>query len=239
MSSSTLETIYGLRAGLAVLAKRPADVAKIAHTAEIEAELLTRIPASVHDVRCVGSAELERLAGSMQHEGLALRVAPRPLLKAAVLAKQLAAGDLVIALDRVRNPYNVGAILRTAAFYGVKALLLDTQISSGLLDPLAVRVAEGGAEHVGISLTTDLASTLATLRAAGARVLGTDVHGTSSAIVPHKSGATVLVLGNEREGLSERILAQCTDRVTLRGAGALESLNVGVAAGVLIAALRV
>jgi RNA methyltransferase, TrmH family len=241
-STETLETIYGLRAGLAVLAKRPADVAKIAYTSEVEAEVLPRVPKSVRDVRRVDGAELERLAGSVQHEGLALRVAPRQPQKASILVKQLAAGDLLVALDRVRNPYNIGAILRTAAFYGAKAVLLDSQLSGtterGLLDPLAVRVAEGGAEHLAISLTTDLANTLGKLREAGARILGTDVHGTLSAIAPHKTGATVLVLGNEREGLSERILAQCTDRVTLRGAGTIESLNVGVAAGILIAALR-
>jgi len=139
-----------------------------------------------------------------------------------------------IALDRVRNPYNVGAVLRSAAFFGVDAALLGAPAPHPGLPPLAVRVAEGGAEHVALARTTDLADTLARLRAKGVHVVGTDGHAETSALRHTFARPAVLVMGNEREGLGERIRAQCDAVVAIRGAGAVESLNVAVAAGVLI-----
>jgi TrmH RNA methyltransferase len=142
-----------------------------------------------------------------------------------------------IALDRVRNPYNIGAILRTAAFFGVDAALLGAPAPHPALPPDAVRVAEGGAEHLLLSRTTDLADTLARLRQRGVQVVGTDVVDAKDALAFPFARPAVLVMGHEREGMSERVAAQCDARVTIRGSGAVESLNVAVATGVLVAQL--
>jgi TrmH RNA methyltransferase len=158
-------------------------------------------------------AELDRIAESTHHEGLCVATRPRRWLSTSEVADALTrAKGTAVALDRVRNPYNVGAILRSAAFFGVDAVLLGTPAPHPGLAPTAVRVAEGGAEHVQLARTTDLADTLARLRARG-----------------------ILVVGNEREGLGERVRAQCDAVVAVRGSGSVESLNVAVAAGVLVA----
>ena len=99
---------------------------------------------------------------------------------------------------------------------------------------MAVRVSEGGAENVALARTTNLADTLARLRARGAKVVGTDGHAKTSALEHRFQRPAVLVMGNEREGLGDRIRAQCDAVVAIRGAGTVESLNVAVAAGVLI-----
>ena len=142
-----------------------------------------------------------------------------------------------VALDRVRNPYNIGAILRSAAFFGVDVALLGAPAPHPALPADAVRVAEGGVEHLALSRTTDLADTLQRLRAKGVRVVGADGASRVSVVGYAFARPTVLVLGHEREGLSERVRTQCDAVVAIPGTGAVESLNVAVAAGVMIAEL--
>jgi tRNA G18 (ribose-2'-O)-methylase SpoU len=140
-----------------------------------------------------------------------------------------------VALDRVRNPYNVGAVLRTAAFLGIDAAILGALAPHPALAPAAVRVAEGGAEHVVLARTTDLAETLSRLRARGVRVVGADSRASESAFSFAYSRPLVLVVGNEREGMGERVRKACDAVVAILGTGAVESLNVAVAAGLLMA----
>jgi TrmH RNA methyltransferase len=235
------ETIQGLRAGLAVFERRREDVLRVAFSRSVRQDVAALARwAAEKGVSCheASDAELERIAGSSHHEGLCVLARPRAWLGTNELADRLvrgrAGGGTCIALDRVRNPYNVGAVLRSAAFFGVDAALLGAPAPHPGLPPLAVRVAEGGAEHVALARTTDLADTLGRLRAGGVRVVGTDGHAPASALEHRFQRPAVLVMGNEREGLGERIRVQCDAVVAIRGAGTVESLNVAVAAGVLI-----
>jgi TrmH RNA methyltransferase len=181
-------------------------------------------------------AELDRFAESSHHEGLCVVARPRKWSSARELAEALAHGrGVAVALDRVRNPYNVGAILRSAAFFGATGALLGAQAPHPELAPTAVRVAEGGVEHLVLARTTDLADTLARLRERGVRVVGADGRAPAAAAGFAFGRPAVLVLGNEREGLGDRVRAQCDALVAVRGGGAIESLNVAVAAGVLFA----
>jgi RNA methyltransferase, TrmH family len=127
--------------------------------------------------------------------------------------------------------------VRSAAFFGVDAILLGAPAPHPGLDPAAVRVAEGGAEHLVVSRTTDLADTLGRLKSKGVRVIGADGAADEDAMTTKFGRPSVLVLGNEREGLGPRIRAHCEAIVAIRGTRAVESLNVGVAAGILIAQL--
>jgi TrmH RNA methyltransferase len=233
------ETIQGLHAGLAVFAKRPDDVLQVAFSRAVRHEVsaLARWAAG-HSVPCdeTSEGELDRIAGGSHHEGLCVLARPRRWLSTAELTDLLArTRGTCLALDRVRNPYNVGAILRSAAFFGVDAVLLGAPAPHPGLAATAVRVAEGGAEHVALARTTDLADTLARLRPRGVQVVGTDGGADKSALDARFDRPAALVLGHEREGLSDRIRAQCDTVVAIRGSGAVESLNVSVAAGVLVA----
>jgi TrmH RNA methyltransferase len=227
---SKTEVIYGLRAGLAVLQKRPQDVLSIACSREVRRE--------IGRGQETQERELERLAQHKNHEGLVIETRPRKWLSPSELAELLVKKKgVAVALDRVRNPYNVGAILRSAAFFGVDAAVLGPIAPHPALAPDAIRVAEGGIEHLAMARTTDLADTLSRLRARGVKVVGADGAAKESAIGHDFQRPTVLVVGNEREGLGERVRAQCDAIVAIRGSGAVESLNVAVAASVLVSEL--
>jgi RNA methyltransferase, TrmH family len=235
------EVQYGLRSGLAVFDRRRRDIRRIGFDPALRAELseLVRwaagagVPCREEDER-----ELAARAQSSQHEGLVLDVLPRRWLPARELAAQLAKEPgIVLALDRVRNPQNIGAVLRSAAFFGVKAVILGAPAPHPGLPPFALRVAEGGAEHLAFCRTTDLAETLGRLRAEGIPIIGADAHATGGFDAAPPRSSSVLVLGHEREGLGPRIKAQCSSLVAIQGSGAIESLNVAVAAGVLLAEL--
>jgi TrmH RNA methyltransferase len=236
-----LELTYGLRAGLALVAARPTSIVKIAYARELERELGEVLrAASARGLRTIAmsDAELARISGSSHHEGLCVAATPRAWLPAAKLADLLVEQrGVAIALDRVRNPYNVGAILRGAAFFGVDAALLGAPAPHPALAPDAIRVAEGGVEHLALSRTTDLADTLARLRSRGVRVYGADGAARESAIGFAFERPAILVVGHEREGLSPRVRAECDHLLAIRGAGAVESLNVAVATGILVSEL--
>ena len=235
--------IYGLRAGLAVCAARPDDVRRVAYAREVRSEIAGLLRSAVVPGRRLACAEvppheLARMAQSQNHEGLCVVARPRRWASPADVAELLVRKrGAAIALDRVRNPYNVGAILRTAAFFGIDAALLGAIAPHPALAPDAVRVAEGGAERILLSRTTDLADTLSRLRARKVTIVGADGHADTSAIGFRFGRPALLVLGHEREGLGPRVRAQCDAIVAIPGSGAVESLNVAVAAGVLMAEL--
>ncbi len=236
--SGAPETIYGLRAGLAVFEMRRDDIERIAFAREVHGELdaLVRF-ASQRGLPCKEerSDALARLAQSQNHEGLCVVAKARKFIAQADLAELLVRRKgAAIALDRVRNPYNVGAIIRTAAFFGIDAMILGAPAPHPALAPDAVRVAEGGAEHVAISRTTDLADTLARLRKQNITIVGADGHAKTSALTYAFTRPVVLVVGHEREGISARIRPHLTDVVSISGSSTIESLNVAVATGILI-----
>jgi TrmH RNA methyltransferase len=232
-----------LRAGLAVFERRRQDILSVGYEAEQRTELsplLSWAASEGVEARECSARELADRVDSTQHEGLVLELRPRVWLAPKDLpAALLATRGLGVALDRVRNPQNIGAILRSAAFFGAQAALLGAPAPHPGLPAFALRVAEGAAEHLTFSRTTDLADTLARLRSAGVHIIGADTHAQGDADDLQKlPGATLLVLGHEREGLGARIRSQCDALVSIRGSGAVESLNVAVAAGVLFAQLR-
>ncbi|MBX3264672.1 MAG: RNA methyltransferase, partial [Labilithrix sp.] len=236
-----VERVHGFRAGLAVLAARPEDVLRVACTREVVGDVERALGRHVEDVSVgvLADRDVEKLARSSQHEGLVLEARARRWATPQELGELLASGPsrAAIALDRVRNSYNVGAVLRSAAFFGVDAALLGAPAPHPGLDPNAVRVAEGGVERLVMARTTDLADTLARLRDRGVKVYGADGHADADALGFDYARPAVLVMGNEREGLGPRVRAQCDAILAIRGSGRVESLNVGVAAGILIAAL--
>jgi TrmH RNA methyltransferase len=233
--------VYGLRAGLAVLAVRPHDVLTIACSPRVVPELGASLRAA--EDRGVAVAELpdrdlEQLAASPHHEGLVITTRPRAWASPRQLAELLVAQrGTAVALDRVRNPYNIGAILRSAAFFGVDAALLGALAPTPDLAPNAVRVAEGGAERVVLCRTPDLGETLARLKGRGVRIIGSEARAKQPAFGHRFARPCVVVVGHEREGMTERVRAQCDELVAIPGTGAMDSLNVSVATGVLIAEL--
>jgi len=232
------EILYGLRAGLAVFDVRRGDIERVAFAREARGDIELLVAwCKQRGLPCreTSPAELARDARSQNHEGLVVATKPRKFVAQGDLAEMLVRRKgVAVALDRVRNPYNVGAIVRSAAFFGVDAIVLGAPAPHPALAPDAVRVAEGGAERVALARTTDLADTVARLKKRGVAIVGADGHAKNDARTFDFPRPLLLVLGHEREGLGPRVRDQCDALVAISGSGAVESLNVAVAAGVLI-----
>lgn len=186
----------------------------------------------------LSDGELEQRSGSSHHEGVVAMAEPRQWMSPSELNQLVVLQKAsVLALDRVRNPYNIGALLRSAAFFGVDAVLFGASGPHSGLTAEVARVAEGGAECVRLARTTDLAGTLGRLRTQGVRVYGAENDGSLDARGHCFPRPCVLVMGHEREGLSARVRAECDAMVAIRGSGAVESLNVSIAGSILLFAL--
>jgi TrmH RNA methyltransferase len=193
--------------------------------------------------RCVPPAELEKISGSLHHGGIVAVVsAPKLRAPTAVDIRAWAAQRApLLVLDRIGNAHNLGAIARTAAFFGVEHLVIPAHPAAALPNVAAHRVAEGGLEHVTVWRVPELAAFCRELAAAGYEVVGAAA---GSAELRREIGVrrqdsgrrqpVALVLGNEEHGLAPEVAAACTRRVTIGGSGRVESLNVSAAAAVLI-----
>jgi TrmH RNA methyltransferase len=229
------ERLFGLKAAAAVLALRPRDVLNLAHTPEARndvAELLRKAAQERIAYREVSRDELSRMAGTLHHEGVCLRVRPRRAPSLSQVVDALARGGFGVVLDGVENPHNVGALLRSAAFFGARAMLVRSKMQE--LVPAAVRVAEGGAEQVPVCFVPDLSELLEALKRAQVAIVVADAQGGEALTNFAWPKRSVLVLGAEQSGLSEAVLARASHRVHITGAGNIESLNVSVAAGILM-----
>jgi len=140
----------------------------------------------------------------------------------------------VLALDQISDPQNLGTILRSAAFFGVDAVLI-LKNRSAELTPLVARVAVGGAEFVKVFRVTNLARSLEILKEHGFWIYGLDERGEKSLAETDFDEKTVLVVGAEGEGLRHRTKQICDVLVSIRGGRpGLESLNAGVATAVAL-----
>lgn len=235
-----VERIYGIAAALAVLATRPEDVLRIAYSPRARAALGPSLREAARQriaYRELSDEEIGKMAGAVHHEGVCVLARPAGELSLGALAARAKPRGLIAALDGVDNPHNVGAVLRSAAFFGVKGLLIG-EPKRRALPSSARRVAEGGAEHVPWQQVADLPAALRSLREHGLRVIGSDSGQGISLSELSWPQRCVIVLGAEDQGLSKQVRACCDDIVRIAGTGAVESLNVAVAAGVLFASYR-
>lgn len=180
---------------------------------------------------------LEKLAGLPFHQGVVAAVRPYPILNESDLDQLLAADGnaLLLALDHITDPHNLGACIRTAAAMGVTAVIVPRD-RSATLTPTARKVAAGGAEKVKFIQVTNLARTLAHVKEAfNFRVVGTMLD--EQALPLHQcdlTGGLVLVMGAEDVGLRPITQAQCDHKVYIPMSGDLQSLNVSVATGMAL-----
>ncbi|MFT3193332.1 tRNA/rRNA methyltransferase, partial [Klebsiella pneumoniae] len=141
--------------------------------------------------------------------------------------------DCVLALEDVGNPHNLGAIMRSCAHFGVKGVVVQ---DAGVLESgAAIRTAEGGAEHVEPITGDSFIDTLDQFRKAGYAIVSTSSHNGTPLFKAELPKKMVLALGQERDGLSDAAISSADLSVAIEGTGNVESLNVSVATGVLLA----
>ena len=152
-------------------------------------------------------------------------------------AQQRAGGHgLWLALDCLQDPHNVGAILRTAAFFGIQGVLMTVDRSAPL-SATVYDVSAGGAEYIPISIQTNLARSFEIAKEAGVWVLGSSEHADTPLDQVQRDRPWLLVIGNEAHGIRRLTTENCDTICQIPRRGPLDSLNASVAAGILMAAL--
>jgi TrmH RNA methyltransferase len=233
--------VCGWQAVSMLFARHPEEIRRLFFdpaTGKRAGELCSYLATHKKVYRQVPADELEKIAGSVHHGGIVAVIAERPLHKVTretIEAWAQARAPLLL-LDRVSNANNLGAIVRTAAFFGVKAIVLPDHPAQALPGEAAWRVAEGGMEFVDFHRVPAWPEFCAELKR-HYFVIGTSVGGNQLAPAEVKARGLprppAIVLGNEEKGLAPGLAALCDRLVKIPGANSIESLNVSAAAAVL------
>jgi TrmH family RNA methyltransferase len=187
-------------------------------------------------VHRVSPRELEKMAGTVQAQGIVALVRPRKHSLDSVLDS--AGGESVlVALDAVADPGNLGSIIRTCDWFGVSGVVLGER-SVELANPKVLRGTMGSVFHLPVVEGVDLLAALSQIRARGYTVYVTDPGGETHFDRMHFSQKSCIVFGNEAWGASDQIKELADVRLAIRRYGAAESLNVGVACGIVLSALH-
>lgn len=228
--------VCGLAAVRALLARQPGRVERLFFEERLAPDLKSARQALARarkPYRKVEADELARVAGTVHHGGVVAIARPQPIaaLDPAAAVAWARDGNPLLVLDGIANPHNLGAIARSAAFFGIERILLAERPDQALPSDASYRIAEGGLDSVSLYRAV-LPDALPKLKPAY-RILGAAPGG---AAMPRPGGGppAALVLGNEETGLSPAVAAACDAMVGVPGSGRIESLNVGVAAGLLL-----
>ncbi|MBA3249595.1 MAG: 23S rRNA (guanosine(2251)-2'-O)-methyltransferase RlmB [Geodermatophilaceae bacterium] len=186
----------------------------------------------------VSKVELDRMTGGLLHQGLALQVPPYSYAHPDdVLNRAIDSGRaaLIVALDSVMDPRNLGAVVRSAAAFGAHGLVIPERRAAGMTAS-AWRTSAGAAARLPIARATNLTRTLVAYRKAGLLIVGLDAKGgTSIHDLPAATEPLVLVAGSEGKGMSRLVGETCDVTVSIPITSDTESLNAGVAMSVALA----
>lgn len=237
--------ITGLRAVEQVLATDSSDVRRIyaeykTANPRVEAIIKSAQEQGI-EIQPANRARLAQMSGEARHQGVIAEIQRSTALDEAglrtMVEKRLAAADskplLLLVLDGVQDPHNLGACMRTADAAGVDAIVVPRHAAAGL-SPTVSKVAAGAAEQLPFATVGNLNRVLGWLADYGVRAIGTSDKADSSLYEADLSGPVALVMGREHTGLSKSISSRCDTLVSLPMEGVVSSLNVSVATGVCL-----
>lgn len=227
--------IYGRNAvDEALLGRRAAAVREIWATEGARREPFL----AGRQLKIVSAAEIADRCGSQAHQGVCAEAGPYPYADAQQLLKE--ESPLIVVLDHVQDPQNLGAICRTSECVGASGVVIHERGSAGVT-PAVCKASAGAVEHVRVAQVRNIADFIADARRAGVWCYGAAARGAQSGRLetvsydtPDYSGAVALVLGSEGEGLRPRVAAACDELICLPLRGKIESLSVSAAAAALL-----
>lgn len=233
--------VCGWQAVSTLFARHPDEVIRLFFdptTGKRAGEMCSLLAKSKRIYRQVPPAELEKVAGTVHHGGIVAVIAERPLRRVTreVLVQWTRERAPLLLLDRVSNANNLGALVRTAAYFGVRSIIVPDAPGAALPSEAAYRVAEGGMEFVDFYRVPALPEFCQELKRSH-YLIGTSLRGTQ--LSPREVTARGLprppavVLGNEEKGIAPGVANACDRLVKIPGAETVESLNVSAAAAVL------
>jgi len=230
--------VYGLHAVTAALKRNPKSVIELFVDAERQDPRARKVAdlAQAAGIRLhtANAQRLDGLAKGSRHQGVVAFLEPvAPVASIEEVLEDLTEPPLLLVLDGVQDPHNLGACLRVADGLGAHAVVAPKDRAVGL-SATVHKVASGAAEKVPFITVTNLARCLRGLKDKGIWVVGTAESGAVSLLDARFSGALALVLGAEGEGLRRLTRETCDELVSIPMLGAVESLNVSVAAGICL-----
>jgi TrmH RNA methyltransferase len=241
-NAEKLLRVAGLSAVRALFATAPTRVERLFFVGDLRPQVTDYcgiLARARKPYRQVGNEELARVAGTVLHGGVVALARPRPVrpFDSAEAGSWASDGKLLLLLDGIGNPHNLGAIARTAAFFGLPRIVLSDHPAQALPSDASYRVAEGGLDHLEVYRAEAFARALGTLRQSYLVIGAAAEGGQPIARLRTSTRPIALVLGNEEHGFPESTARACETLVTIPGAGAVQSLNVAASAAILIHSL--
>lgn len=189
-------------------------------------------------VKRTDKKNLTRMTGTDRHQGVAAEIEPYRTYSVEELTASVKENGkgLIIMLDELEDPHNLGAILRTADAAGATGVIFKKTHAVGLT-PAVAKVSAGAIDTVKCAAVTNLARTLEDLKKAGWWAVGTDMDGQDYRTLEYDFN-TVLVIGNEGKGISRLLREKCDYVISLPMRGSIQSLNASVSAGILMYAIQ-
>ena len=237
--------VTGLRAVEQLLQSRSAEIRRIyaeyrSANPRVKAVLDQARQAGL-DVQSANRARLKQMSGEARHQGIVAEIARSSVLDEGALRTLVEErlGDdggrplLLLVLDGIQDPHNLGACLRTADAAGVDAVVAPRHGAAGL-GPTVSKVAAGAAENLPFAQVTNIGKTLDWLGDYGVVRIGTSDRASESVYDTNSTGPVALVMGREEKGLSRSVADRCDHLASLPMAGSVSSLNVSVATGVCL-----
>lgn len=219
----------------ALAAGRPLDRILIAsgrHGERIE-EVVRRAKSRGVPVRFENRQQIDRLSGTRENQGIAALAAAKPAVSLEDLLRAKKERGLLVLLDGVEDPHNVGAIVRTSLAAGADGVIIPERRAAGLTDTVE-RASAGALAHLPVARVKNLVRAMEEIKEAGYWLVGLDERAGKNYTEIDLRGSTGIVLGGEGEGLHELTRKRCDFLVSLPTSGPVRSLNVSVAAGVML-----
>jgi len=237
--------VTGLRAVEQLIATPDTEVRRIYAEYQTANPRVTALIAEANnrgiEVQPANRARLQQISGEVRHQGIVAEVRRSTVLDEAGLRSLVEerlqeGGDrklLLLLLDGVQDPHNLGACMRTADAAGVDAIIVPRHGAAGL-GPTVSKVATGAAEHIAFAPVANLVRVMGWLAEYGVTIIGTSDKGDASLYDTDLNRPLALIMGREHEGLSKRTQGLCDVLVSLPMQGAVSSLNVSVATGICL-----
>ena len=235
--------VAGVHACHAVFKQRPTSIIRAYVTDERMKEfsqLLSWCAKERKAYHVVIQEDLDKIAGTVHHEGVCLLTKRPPMPDALELVKELVkqkGAQCIVVLEAIHNPHTLGAFMRVASNFGATAILAGGLASKGLT-AAAYRTAEGGAEFIPLALMTSLKDVVLALRAGGFSVIATSGRGEVDIYQGELPRRCAILFGAEREGLTAAAMKNSDKVLKIPGTGAVESLNLSCAGSVVLGEWR-
>ena len=234
------ELVWGIHPVLELLRINPKQVKSIDLVSGKEGDKIQEIIdlARQNNIRLekIKSIKLPQALGQVSHQGVLARITPYPTIKLEQLLEKIKLSPgppILIALDSIQDPHNLGAIIRSASAAGAVGIIL-TKDRAAPLNATAAKSSAGAIAHLDICTVTNLNQALKKLKNEGFWIYGAAGEAGQSLYDTDFSGPICLIIGGEKKGIRPLVREQCDFLLSIPMAGSLDSLNASVAAGILL-----